>query len=127
MEKRWRIPALAVACALCILFGGGPALAVDVPEKLKDMPLYQGSTVRQAIDMTNHALLIATVKASGDAIADFYKKAMVAKGWKLAFQAEQEAMKLLHFQKDKMLFQVAIQPPKGAEEVTYNLMLSEQQ
>jgi len=127
MEKRCRILALSVACVLCILIGGGSAFAVDIPEKLKDMPLYQGSTVRQAMDMTNHAMLIATVNASGDAIADFYKKAMLAKGWKVAFQAEREDMKLIHFQKDKQLFQVAIQPPKGAGETTYNLLLSAQE
>lgn len=124
MEKRWRILALAV---LCILFGCGLAFAVDVPEKLKDMPLYQGSTVRQAMDMTNHSMLIVTVKASVDAISDFYKKAMATKGWKLAFQAEQEEVKLIHFQKDKMFFQVTIQLPKGAEQTTYNLLLTEQQ
>ncbi len=122
MEKRWRILALAVACTLCILFDGCRAFAVEVPEKLRDMPLYQGSTVRQAIDMTNHAMLVATVKAGGDAIADFYKKAMAAKGWKLAFQAEQEDIKLINFQKDKMVFQVTIQLEKGAEETTYNLL-----
>jgi hypothetical protein len=127
MNKRWNILALAVAFALCILFIGGPAFAVDVPEKLKDIPLYQGSTVRQAMDMTNHTMLIATVKASGSDVADFYKKAMAAKGWKLAFNAEQEEMKLLHFQKDKMVFQVTIQIPKGEEETTYNLVLTAQQ
>ena len=127
MKKRWNILALAVAFALCTLFVGGPASAVDVPEKMKDIPLYQGSTVRQAMDMTNHSMLVATVKASDSDVADFYKKAMVAKGWKLAFNAEHEDMKLLHFQKDKMVFQVTVQIPKGGEDTTYNLVLTAQQ
>ena len=84
MEKRWRIWAFAVVSTFCILFSVGPAFAVTVPDKLKDIPLYQGSTVQQAMDMENNAMLSATVKARIDAIADFYKSVMPEKGWKVA-------------------------------------------
>jgi hypothetical protein len=59
------------------------------------------SEVQQAMDMENHAMLSATVKAKIDAIADFYKSAIPGKGWKAAFQTEQEDMKIIQFQKDK--------------------------
>ncbi|HYA41501.1 MAG TPA: hypothetical protein VEF34_09375 [Syntrophobacteraceae bacterium] len=122
MEKRWRNLAFAGVCTLCILFCSTAAFPVDVPEKLKDIPLYQGSTVKQAMDMANHAMLVAAVKAKGSAIADFYKNAMKAEGWKVAFQAEQEDMMLIHFQKGKRMVQLTIQLEKGGEATTYNLM-----
>ena len=75
------------------------------------------------MDMPNHAMLIAAVKARGSAIADFYKNAMTAKGWKVAFQAEQEDVKIVHFQKDKLIFQVTIQLEKGGEAKSYNLLM----
>jgi hypothetical protein len=126
MEKRWGSLAFAVVCTFCILFSAGAALAVSVPDKLKDIPLYQGSTVKQAMDMDTHAMLIATVKAKVDDIAGFYKNAMLAKGWKVGFQAEQEEVKIIHFQKDKLIFQLTIQSEKDSEETTYHLMMTSQ-
>jgi hypothetical protein len=123
MEKRRGIWALTVLCSVFVLLGAGTAFAVDVPEKLKDIPLYQGSTVQQALDMQNNVMLVAAVKAKGSDIADFYKKTMTAKGWKVAFQAEQNDVKIVHFQKDKLVFQVTIQLENGGEAKTYHLMM----
>ena len=87
MGKRWRNSASAAVCLFCILFGASLALGtVDIPDKLKDIPLYQGSKVKQAINMENNAMIMATVEAKADAVADFYKNIMAGKGWKLAFQ-----------------------------------------
>jgi hypothetical protein len=123
MEKRRGICALTVLCSVFVLLGAGTAFAVDVPEKLKDIPLYQGSTVQQALDMQNNVMLVAAVNAKGSDIADFYKKTMTAKGWKVAFQAEQNDVKIVHFQKDKLVFQVTIQLENGGEAKTYHLMM----
>ena len=124
MGKGWQSSASAAVCLFCILFGAGLALGViDIPDKLKDIPLYQGSKVQQAIDMENYAMIAASVKAKPDAIADFYKNIMVEKGWKLAFQSEQEDTKIIHFQKDKQVFQLTVSIDKKAEETTYTLML----
>ena len=46
MEKRWGIVGFAVVCAFFILFCVGPAFAVTVPEKLKDIPLFQKDKLR---------------------------------------------------------------------------------
>ena len=126
MEKRWGILAFAVMCVFCILSAAGSAFAVEVPEKLRDIPLYQGSTVQQTMDTTDNVLLVAAVKAKGDAIANFYKNTMTAKGWKVAFQADQEDVKIIHFRKDKLLFQVTIQLENGEEATTYNLFMTSQ-
>jgi hypothetical protein len=127
MGKKWRSSASAAVCLFCILFGAGLAFgAIDIPDKLKDIPLYQGSKVQQAINMENHAMIVASVKAKADAIADFYKNVMVEKGWKLVFQSEQEDTKVIHFQKEKQVFQLTVTGEKKAEETTYTLMLASQ-
>jgi hypothetical protein len=127
MKKRWRKSASAAVCLFCILFGASLALgAVDIPDKLKDIPLYQGSKVKQAINMENNAMIMATVEAKADAIADFYKNIMAGKGWKLAFQSDQEDAKILHFQKDKQAFQLTVSSEKESKETTYTLTLISQ-
>jgi len=124
MEKRRGIWVLTVLCSVFVLLGACTAFAaVDVPEKLKDIPLYRGSTVQQALDMQNNVMLVAAVKAKGSDIADFYKKTMTAKGWKVVFQSEQNDVKIVHFQKDKLVFQVTIQLENGDEAKSYYLMM----
>jgi len=109
----------------CILFGIGPALgAIDVPEKLKGIPLYAGSNIQHAMDMDSTAMLTATVDAKSDAVADFYKNTMKAQGWKVALQAEQEHVKIIHFQKAEQIFQLTIQNEKEGGVTTYNLVIS---
>ena len=124
MEKRRGIRAFV--CVVCIAFAAVSAFAIDVPEKLKSIPLYQGSKVEQSMDMAGSSMLIASVKAEGDAIANFYKNAMTSKGWKVVFQADREDVKVVHFQKDKQIFQVSIQNEKGKGVTTYNLVIASQ-
>ena len=127
MGKSWGVFRLAAVSMFCVLFSIGPALgAIDVPEKLKGIPLYAGSRVQHAMDMDSSAMLTATVDAKGDAIADFYKNTMKEQGWKVAFQAEQENVKIIHFQKAKQMFQLTIQNEKEGGPTTYNLVISNQ-
>lgn len=127
MGKSLGILRLAAVCVFCILFGIGAALAgIDTPEKLKDIPLFQGSKVQHAMNMDTTAMLTATVDAKSDAIADFYKNSMKSKGWKIAFQAEQENVKMIHFQKDSQVFQITIQNEKEGDATTYSLMITSQ-
>ena len=100
MDSRMRIFVLSVAVAACVLCALGPAFgAIDVPDKFKDIPLYEGSKIVHAMDMENNAMLSATVKASADAVAEFYKNAMKASGWKLALQMDQDKAKMPAFSK----------------------------
>jgi hypothetical protein len=127
MDCRMRILVLSVAVAACLLYALGPALGtIDVPAKFKDIPLYDGSRIVHAMDMENNAMISATVKASADAVAEFYKNAMKRSGWKLAFQMEQDKAKILHFQKDKQTLQVVIQVGEKDELTTYNLVIASQ-
>lgn len=44
----------------------------------------------------------------------------------MAFQAEMEDMKIIQFQKDKLLLQVTIQSEKAGEATIYNLLTTSQ-
>ena len=127
MDRRMRVLVLSVAVVVCVLYALGPAFgAIDVPAKFKDIPLYEGSRIVHAMDMESNAMLSATVKASADAVAGFYKNAMKERGWKLAFQMEQDKAKILNFQKDKQTLQVVIQVGEKDELTTYNLVIASQ-
>ena len=127
MNGKRRLPVYWAACAVCILFGLGSAFAaIDIPAKLKDVPLFQGAKVEHAMDMENHAMVTAKVKAKPEAVAEFYKGAMQGKGWKIFMQAEQDNVKLIHFRKDNQMLQVSIQTEEGEEETTFNLVMTSQ-
>jgi len=127
MQKSLGIFRVAAVFVLAVLFGAGASLgAIDIPEKLKDIPLYQGSKVQHAMDMGNSAMLTVKVDAKSDAVADYYKSIMKAKGWNVAFQAEQENAKMIHFQKDKQILQVTIHTEKDGNSTIYNLVISTQ-
>ena len=127
MNKKMRFLVLSVSVMTCFLYCLGTVYgAVEVPAKFKDIPLYEGSKVVHAMDMEKNAMLSATVKAGAEAVSDFYKNAMKASGWKLAFQMEQESTKVLHFQKDKLVFQVTIQAEENNPLTTYNLVITSQ-
>lgn len=124
MQKGSRILAFAVMYAFCALFGAGIAFGVAIPEKLKDIPLYQGSTVQQTMDMTNQTMLIAVVKAKSEDVAAFFRKTMTEKGWKTAFQMAAESAETMQFKKDKQMLQITIQQDKGTEATTYTMMMT---
>jgi hypothetical protein len=127
MVKRMRVCVLSVAVVVSALISFGPAFgAIDVPAKFKGIPIYDGSKIVHAMDMDSNAMLSATVKASADAVSDFYKNAMKGSGWKLAMQMDQDNTKVLHFQKDKQVFQVTIQFEENDGLTTYNLVIASQ-
>lgn len=127
MRRSWGLFGLAAVCAFCVLFTTGAALAaIDIPEKLKDIPLYEGSKIQHVMDMDATAMLIASVKATPDQVADFYRNTMKQQGWKVAFQAEQESAKVIHFKKENRIFQVTVQTGKDGSDTTYNLVISAQ-
>jgi hypothetical protein len=127
MVNKMRVYVLSIAVVACVLYALGPAFgAIDVPAKFKNIPIYEGSKIIHAMDMDANAMLSATVKASADAVSEFYKNAMKASGWKLAMQMDQDNAKVLHFQKDKQIFQVTIQFEEKDALTTYNLVIASQ-
>jgi hypothetical protein len=124
MRKRIEIYALLALGALCILFGGSKAFGIEVPEKLKGIPLFKGSTIEQSMDMGKGSMLNATVDADGEAVSEFYKKEMSAKGWKTAFSMDQGDSKVINFQKDDMVFQVSVQTEKDKHKTNYQLFMT---
>ncbi len=100
---------------ICLLVGFSLAMgAMELPEKLKEVPLYSGSKLQQIMDMGPQSMAILSVKADRDALLDFYKQNLKAKGWKVAAQFEQEDGAGITFSKDQTLIQLAV--GKGEEE-----------
>ena len=112
---------LLQALYLCVGFGLAFG-AMEIPTKLKEAPIYSGSKIVQVMDMDNNSMAMLTVKADREALLDFYKQSMKAKGWKVAFQAEQEDNAMVHFTKDNQTIQLTVQ--NGDEEgmLQYHLL-----
>lgn len=121
--QRKRIVSIVAASLFCCLFALTPALAaVDLPDKLKSVPLFPNSTVQQSMDMGNAVMATAVVKSAKlDAVADFYKGKMKEKGWKISLQAQQENVQMIQFQKDNQMLHVQVQAED--DEITYNMVL----
>ena len=88
--------------------------AMELPEKLKQVPLYPGSKIQQIMDIGVQSMAILSVKADRDALLDFYKQNLKPKGWKIAAQFEQEDGAGITFSNDRQLIQMAV--GKGEEE-----------
>ncbi len=127
MFRRRGIIAMTVACSFFVLNCAVSAFAaVELPEKLKDVPLFPNSKIMQAMDMDATAMGTLTVKAAGaEAVSDFYKKSMKESGWKIVFQAQQENVHVIHFQKDSRLLHINIQSEEGGT-ITYNMVAQSQ-
>lgn len=98
-----------------------PALsAMELPSKLAQMPVYSGAKIVQIMDMGNSAMAMLEVKADNQALMKFYKKEMEGKGWKTAFQAEQEDNAVIHFTKDNQTIQVSA--GKDGDKTTYQMV-----
>lgn len=96
--------------------------AMELPSRLKDVPLYSGSKIVQVMDMGNNSMAMMTAKAGRDAVVDFYKQNMTAKGWKIVMQAEQEDVAVVHFSKEKETIQLAVQKGDDQGMIQYHLM-----
>lgn len=105
---------------------GSAFAAMELPEKLKEVPLYSGSTIVQVMDMGDSSVAMMNVKADREAFLGFYKKSMQAKGWKVAFQAEQEDNAMIHFTKDNQIIQLNVQKGEETGMLQYQLISAHQ-
>jgi hypothetical protein len=98
---------LFLAAAMLVISGLAWA-AVQLPEQFKDIPVFSGSKITQAMEMENTATATFTVKAESDAVLDFYRQSMKSKGWKVVFQAEQEDSAIISFSGGKQTLQLNV-------------------
>lgn len=99
----------------CLLAGFALAMgAMELPEKLKEVPLYSGSKLRQIMDTGPQSMAILSVKADQDSLLEFYKQHLKGKGWKIVAQFEQDDGAGITFSKDPTLIQLVV--GKGEEE-----------
>lgn len=92
---------------LLFLVAASPLAAMELPSKLAAVPVYSGAKIVQVMDMGNNAMAMLEVKADNQALMKFYKQEMQAKGWKAAFQAEQEDNAVIHFTKGSETIQIS--------------------
>jgi hypothetical protein len=111
---------LVQICFLCLCFAQSFG-AMELPSKLSKVPVYSGSKIIQIMDMGTNSMAALEVKADHDALMKFYKKEMQEKGWKTAFQVEQEDNAVIHFTKDNQTIQISAN--KGEEGVTLYQMV----
>ena len=125
MKTKWKT-ACFPGIVLCILFAAGVAFAaVTLPEKLKDIPVYQGAAIKQAMDMDKTCMAIFEITASAEDVFEFYKKALPPKGWKVNAQMQQEKDSMLHCQKGNAMLQVVVHD-EGEGKITCSVVLNEQ-
>ncbi len=124
MKKQTGLLLSIVFCmASFIVFAASAAAAVDLPDKLKDIPIFPNAKIVQSMDMENHAM--ATFKVNGakpEAVADFYKGKMKEKGWKVAIQAQQGDGEMVQFTKDGQMLQMYVQ--KEEDGATFNIVMT---
>lgn len=109
------------AAIFLMFFALAPALfAMELPSKLAQVPVYSGAKIVQVMDMGNSAMAMLEVKADNQALMKFYKKEMEGKGWKTAFQAEQEDNAVIHFTKDNQTIQVSA--GKDGDKTSYQMV-----
>ena len=82
--------------------------AVQLPDQFKDIPVFSGSKIVQAMEMENTSTATFSVKAERDAVLDFYRQNMKSKGWKVVFQAEQEDSAMISFSSGKQALQLNV-------------------
>jgi hypothetical protein len=92
---------------LLVFATASPLAAMELPSKLAAVPVYSGEKIVQVMDMGNNAMAMLEVKADNQSLMKFYKQEMQGKGWKTAFQAEQEDNAVIHFTKDSETIQIS--------------------
>ncbi len=123
MKKKRFYLISVVFCMVSIFLAAFVVAAVDVPDKLKDVPRFPDSKIVQSMDMENHAMATFKVKgAKHDAVADFYKGKMKEKGWKVAMQAQQGDGEMVQFTKDGQMLQLYVQSEEDG--TTFNMVMT---
>jgi hypothetical protein len=117
----------ALLFGLLMLFVSGLAhAAMQLPDSMKEIPVFAGSKITQAMEMENTSTAMFTLKAQSDAILDFYKQNMKSRGWKTVFQAEQEDSAIITFSSGKQILQLSVHKKGDDGTLEYILVLTTQ-
>lgn len=94
-----------------VCFAGG-----EIPEEVKRVvPVYADAKFREPMNLPNGKGVIMSSESDPKTVADFYKKAMVEKGWKLTTEKEAGENIKLVMTKDQDVFSFSSfkREPKG--------------
>ncbi len=113
---------VAFCLASIIFIAAYASAAVELPDKLKDIPSFPNSQIVQSMDMENHAMATFKVKgAKSEAVADFFRTKMKDKGWKISVQAQQGEGEMVQFTKEGQMLQLFVKTEDDG--VTYNMVM----
>lgn len=117
----------ALLFGLLMLFVSGLAYAaMQLPDSMKEIPVFTGSKITQAMEMENTSTAMFTLKGQSDAVLDFYRQNMMSKGWKTVFQAEEEGSAIITFSSGKRMLQLSVHKQNDDGIVQYILVLTTQ-
>lgn len=99
---------------IIFLFGVQLAVgAMDLPEKLKQIPLYPGSKLQQVTDLGAQAMATLSARGDQDSLLAFYKQQLNSRGWKTMAQFEQEGGAGITFSKNGQVLQLSVKKGDG--------------
>lgn len=120
--RRFAVSALALAV---LLIAHTAAAQVEIPQGLKDIPLYEAAKPVMAFADQGAETIAVEVKAKPADVAAFYKKHLLDKGFKLIMEMNQEDASLVAFKKDGMVVSITI-GEDGAGKTLYNIVKSKE-
>jgi hypothetical protein len=125
MARRWIVTGLLHAVYFLAAIGVVFA-AIELPEKLKDVPTYPGSKIQQVMDYGLQCMVVCTVKAGGDAVVDFYKQSLQTKGWKVVAQVQDQDSQGATFSRiqreERQVIQLTVGKPNAQGMIEYQLI-----
>lgn len=106
------------------LFSGPVWAGAETPEKLRGIPIFEGSKVIQVIDGPKQWSAVMEVTANRDTVAEFYKKSLEADGWRTVSQSQYATGGVLQLEKGADVIQIALVNRKKDDKVVllYNLV-----
>lgn len=106
--------AFRVLPIISFLFGVQLAFgAMDLPEKLKQIPLYPGSKLQQVTDLGSQAMATLSARGDQDSLLAFYKQQLNSRGWKTMAQFEEERGAGITFSKNGQVLQLSVKKGDG--------------
>jgi len=75
---------------------------VQVPPRMKDVPIYENATIVQAMEAEEFAQIVYAVSTEIKKVIKWYKDIMLKKGWKVVMEMNMENNSVLNLAKDNL-------------------------
>jgi len=99
MKLKVYVPILLLV-SLC--FASMAWATVQVPPRMKDVPIYENATIVQAMEAEEFAQIVYAVSTEIKKVIKWYKDIMLKKGWKVVMEMNMEKNSVLNLAKDNL-------------------------